>query len=303
MKSGDLLKLEELDARTVPSATTLPPVFAGSFGPTSSFTASAFPAATSALSSTGGFTSSLVSSGPSIGSGILNTPSANVLASTGGFASSIVPVGPSIASGILNIPSASSILPVTTPNTHTVSSALPVGAGFFPTTPTPHNTHPTPSVPVPTIHLQNPPITNPIVTTKTSNPTGIAQGTFTHPDTPGDLNVNEVTTYRLKGTGHLARFGSVNVTGTLHSVGFVSSGHATGELTLSNNSGSITLQLLGPTQSGLSPLPETFNYTVVAQTGDLVESLANQGTLTLLTQSTGTSFLASGPGTFTLTIP
>lgn len=272
MKSGDLLKLEEMDARVVPNATALPPSFVGLFGPTSSFSVSAFPAATSALSSTGGFASSIVSISPEIGSGVLSAP----------FASSILP-----------------------PHGSHSSSTLPVGAGFFPITPTPTDTFPITSVPTPTIHQVSPP-PPPNTNGTHSSPHALAgsgHGTFTHPITPGDITIAELTTYQFHGTANLAKMGKVTVTGTIHSVGFVVSGKATGTLTFTNSKGSVTIQLTGPQQGGFSPLPGTFSYKVVSHTGTAYKSLTDHGTLTLTVPSTTSGFQVSGSGNFTFSIP
>ena len=65
----------------------------------------------------------------------------------------------------------------------------------------------------------------------------------------------------------MATLGAVAVDGLLHSPGNVASGHASGNLTLTNNQGTLSLALTGPRQSGLSSLPQRFSYTITAGTG------------------------------------
>lgn len=86
--------------------------------------------------------------------------------------------------------------------------------------------------------------------------------------------------YRLDGLANLAGMGRVRVHGSVHSVGFVQSGQATGELTFSNAGGSVTVELVGPSQAGFSPLPGTFSYHVVAATGRYA-GLTDSGTMSL----------------------
>ena len=61
------------------------------------------------------------------------------------------------------------------------------------------------------------------------------------------------TTYDLSGKGQVRPFGPMDVTGTLHSLGFIQQGHAGGTLTLSDSQGTLTLQLTGPLQRGSPP--------------------------------------------------
>ena len=73
--------------------------------------------------------------------------------------------------------------------------------------------------------------------------------------------------FHLNGLAHLDDRGEFHVVGSLHSVGFVASGQASGQLTLSNAHGSINIELTGPSQRGFSALPQEFHYQVVAATG------------------------------------
>ena len=75
------------------------------------------------------------------------------------------------------------------------------------------------------------------------------------------------TTYDLSGKGQVRPFGPMDVTGTLHSLGFIQQGHAGGTLTLSDSQGTLTLQLTGPLQRGFSPLPNQFAFEITGGTG------------------------------------
>jgi hypothetical protein len=103
--------------------------------------------------------------------------------------------------------------------------------------------------------------------------------------------------YKLEGTAHLAGLGKVDVSGSLHGVGFIVNGHAGGELTFTNKEGSLTVDLTGPEQRAFSSLPDQFSYQIVSGTGAYAHKMG-QGSLNLtLTPA------PSGPhGTFSLTI-
>jgi hypothetical protein len=103
-------------------------------------------------------------------------------------------------------------------------------------------------------------------------------------------------TYQLQGVGSFGGVGVVAITGELHSVGFILQGHATGTLTFTNAHGSVTLDLTGPTQSSFAPLPQRFQYQVVAGTGAYA-NLHASGTLQLQTV-----IATAGSGVFSIHI-
>jgi hypothetical protein len=108
------------------------------------------------------------------------------------------------------------------------------------------------------------------------------------------------TDYDLTGTGRVHGLGQVTVAGSLHSTGFILHGHAGGTLTLQNDQGSVTLQLVGPTQRGFAPLPHRFNFTVVDATGGY-QGLSASGTIRLnLHPDTGTFTLHVMPNSLSL---
>jgi hypothetical protein len=71
----------------------------------------------------------------------------------------------------------------------------------------------------------------------------------------------------LSGGGFVSHLGALSVSGKIRSTGFISTGRATGTVTLSNGLGHVKLELTGPTQPGFSPFPPTFTYKIVEATG------------------------------------
>ena len=67
--------------------------------------------------------------------------------------------------------------------------------------------------------------------------------------------------------GRFAHLGIGNVSGTLTSLGNLQQGQASGRLLVRLPGGTVTLALTGPTQNGLSPLPNEFSYSIVKGTG------------------------------------
>jgi hypothetical protein len=109
------------------------------------------------------------------------------------------------------------------------------------------------------------------------------------------------TTFNLKGTADLAALGHVSVTGSVHSLGFIATGHAGGELTFSNGKGTVTVELTGPQQGGFSALPQKFAYRVVSGTGAYAH-LSDHGSLTLVLTPAPVGGLGGLHGTFTLKV-
>jgi hypothetical protein len=83
------------------------------------------------------------------------------------------------------------------------------------------------------------------------------------------------TTYSLGTFGPFSGLGRAVVSGTLHTVGFIAQGQATGTLTLYAHRGSLTLTLTGPTQPGFSPLPSSFLFSITGSTGRLAGATGN----------------------------
>jgi hypothetical protein len=133
---------------------------------------------------------------------------------------------------------------------------------------------------------------------------GHGEGTFTG----HSLIVDAGVSYDLQGTADLARLGAVTVSGSVHGLGNILSGHATGTLTFTNDQGSVTVSLLGPLQKFFAPLPTDWHYQVTDATGAF-KGLKDQGTLhlTFTQDPPGMTGIAIFPplahGTFTLTSP
>jgi hypothetical protein len=87
-------------------------------------------------------------------------------------------------------------------------------------------------------------------------------------------------TVTFSGAGRVGGLGQVQFTGHFGTPGFITSGHATGTLVLSNARGTVTLALEGPTQPGFSAPPSTFAYTIVRGTGAYA-ARHGHGTLTM----------------------
>jgi hypothetical protein len=119
---------------------------------------------------------------------------------------------------------------------------------------------------------------------------GQAQGGYA-----SKLVIDGGASYDLTGTGRFLGLDAVKVSGWVRGTGMIAQGHASGELTLTNGKGSVTLDLTGPQQPGFSALPESFDFTVAAGTGAYARLAASGGTLSLLVASlpvpgTGGSF-------------
>jgi len=106
---------------------------------------------------------------------------------------------------------------------------------------------------------------------------GQGEGTFTTGAPRPDVG----TDYTLYGRGEFAGLGQAGIRGTIHSLGFTPHGHAGGTLVLTNDHGSVTLELTAPDQRGFSALPTTFGYKVIHATGAYA-NLSAAGSLTLM---------------------
>jgi hypothetical protein len=112
---------------------------------------------------------------------------------------------------------------------------------------------------------------------------GQGQGEYERLLVPGPMGGG---LFRLQGSATLGQLGNVTVSGFVHPPGSLGHGHASGSLTLSNAYGSVTLALEGPLQTGLSSLPDTFQFHVVSGTGNYT-NFTDQGTVHLNLTATG----------------
>jgi hypothetical protein len=73
-------------------------------------------------------------------------------------------------------------------------------------------------------------------------------------------------TFELAGSGSVTPLSKVTASGFLQALGFISTGHAGGLVTLTNRSGAVKLQLSG-TSAGATRLPQHFTYLLVWGSG------------------------------------
>jgi hypothetical protein len=94
---------------------------------------------------------------------------------------------------------------------------------------------------------------------------GTASGTFQHPK----HHIPDTgTTDLLKGTGDLGVVGKVTLSGSLTGTGFISQGHSTGTLKITNAKGSFSMQLTGPQEGPFSgPASGTYTFTIKGLSG------------------------------------
>jgi hypothetical protein len=112
--------------------------------------------------------------------------------------------------------------------------------------------------------------------------------------------VDTGNSFTLTGTVELRDLGSFTVTGGVQGVGMIASGRATGELTLTNAHGTITLALHGAVQSAFSQPPSTLVYSVTGGTGAF-RHLTGYGTVDMHRVPAPVSFGHPQTGTITLT--
>lgn len=161
-------------------------------------------------------------------------------------------------------------------NSATSPSKEPIAppAPTTPTTPTAPSNSTTPSTPNTSTPNPTQSPSNNAGTTTRSMLSGTVQGNYTSTlrivDTPSG--------FHFSGTANIGELGVVNVYAHVYSVGFKARGNARGEVLISSHRGTLRLELSGPEQTRLSPLPEQFRYRVVGGTGDF-RSVRESGTL------------------------
>jgi hypothetical protein len=107
------------------------------------------------------------------------------------------------------------------------------------------------------------PPTKPPVPNTTKGPSWTGQGRYT-------LAANRTTgvkTYTLQGSADFGPDGFFAIGGSIHTVGNVASGKASGRITISDKRGTLVLSVTGPTQSRNAGLPSSLTYIVVSGTG------------------------------------
>jgi len=93
--------------------------------------------------------------------------------------------------------------------------------------------------------------------------------------------MNVPSGYHFTGDGSVKGMGAVQMQIDVYGVGFHDPGTAHGTITLTNAKGSVTVQITGPSQPKLSPLPQYFQYKIVQATG-AYRGMTDSGTLRLL---------------------
>ncbi len=113
------------------------------------------------------------------------------------------------------------------------------------------------------------------------------------------------TSYSVYTAGKFQGYGPGVVYGTLHSLGFLASGQATGTLHVILPGGTLTLTLTGPTQKGFSPLPKQFSFEITKGTGKFHNATGDpvgKGTVSVaLKPGPGAGAGLNGHGQVTLT--
>jgi hypothetical protein len=93
--------------------------------------------------------------------------------------------------------------------------------------------------------------------------------------------MNVPSGYHFTGDGSVEGMGAVQMQIDVYGVGFNNNGTAHGTITLTNAKGSVTVQITGPSQPKLSPLPSWFQYKIVQATG-AYRGMTDSGTIRLL---------------------
>jgi hypothetical protein len=109
--------------------------------------------------------------------------------------------------------------------------------------------------------------------------------------------------YTVATVGKFKTYGEGTVVGTLHTLGNVASGHATGTLTVYLPGGTVTLSLTGPLQKGFSPLPTEFSFVITKGTGKFHNAVGDPvgaGTVTLSLKPIPGSTATAGAGQLTM---
>ena len=117
---------------------------------------------------------------------------------------------------------------------------------------------------------------------------GTLTGSYTTP-----LGNPDARSYDFTGTGSAGAMGAVDATGSITPPGFIKSGAATGEFTLTSTSptgGTMTFDVTGHTQNGGSPLPEKLGYQIVSGTGTFAR-VKGKGTISVAIDTTASTFI------------
>jgi hypothetical protein len=126
--------------------------------------------------------------------------------------------------------------------------------------------------------------------------TGSVNGTYT----VHQANPDTGPTYGFNASGKLKPLGGISAHGSVLSTGFIANGHSTGTLKVTVNSGgALTLYLTGPSQWGMTPVPDVFNFRITAGTGRYRKATGTG--FIVLTRSPSPTAAAVIAGTFGMT--
>ena len=88
-------------------------------------------------------------------------------------------------------------------------------------------------------------------------------GRYGVPGHPHDVGA----TFEFKGGGTAASLGTVTMAGSISLPGLVLGGRATGQITITNSNGTVTLALRGRREAAFGPMPASVAYTITGGTG------------------------------------
>jgi hypothetical protein len=114
---------------------------------------------------------------------------------------------------------------------------------------------------------------------------GTITGSYTIP-----LGNPDARSYDFAGTGTAGALGAADLAGSISPPGFIKSAPATGELTLTGATGSVTIDLTGHTQAGGSALPQEMSYKVTSGTSAFANA-AGKGTVSIAIDTTALTFV------------
>ncbi|HWB52977.1 MAG TPA: hypothetical protein VG722_02255, partial [Tepidisphaeraceae bacterium] len=111
-----------------------------------------------------------------------------------------------------------------------------------------------------------------------TNITGAITGNYSLAPTPVDVGA----VYVFNGSGTAGELGAVTAQGHVTLAGFITSGNATGALTLTAQSGdSVTLAVTAPTEEPFGPFPSVLNFTITSGTGQFAGATGS-GTIAVM---------------------
>jgi hypothetical protein len=115
-------------------------------------------------------------------------------------------------------------------------------------------------------------------------------GTFTGSYTNPLGNPDIPRRYHFTSSGTAGAMGSVDLTGSIAPPGFIRGSSSTGQITLTNANGSITIDVTGKLQTGGGPLPRKLTYTISDSTGNYVSAIG-KGSVSLVLDTTANTFV------------